>query len=127
MAKIKSVDTQPEMRVRRFLHRAGLRFRLHDRALPGKPDLTFPSRRVAVFVHGCFWHRHPDPGCKLTRTPKTRREFWEPKFRENVDRDRRKQRDLEELGWRVITFWECETQNPEKLSDLARAIVDAGR
>jgi len=122
MALVKGRDTKPEMRVRRFLHKAGLRFRLHNRSLPGKPDLSFPSRRIAVFVHGCFWHRHPDPGCKLTRTPKSRREFWEPKFRENVNRDQRTQRALEELGWKVITFWECETRNNEKLSKLADAI-----
>lgn len=122
MARIKSRNTKPELRVRRFLHRAGLRFRLHNRSLPGKPDLSFASRRIVVFVHGCFWHRHPDPACKLTRTPKSRREFWDPKFRENVNRDERTRRALEELGWKVITFWECETQSNEKLSELADAI-----
>lgn len=125
MALIRGADTKPELRVRRALHKLGLRYRLHDRRLPGRPDLAFPSRRIALFVHGCFWHRHPDPGCKLTRTPKSRLEFWESKFSENVERDFRKRRDLTTLGWRVITIWECETRSAERLAELGTAIRDA--
>src|SRR5689334_15582438 len=76
MARVRGKDTKPEMRVRRALHAAGLRFRLHARDLPGRPDIVFRSRRIAVFVHGCFWHRHADPSCKLARLPKTRVGFW---------------------------------------------------
>jgi DNA mismatch endonuclease (patch repair protein) len=125
MARIRGADTKPELRVRRALHKLGLRYRLHDRRLPGKPDLTFPSRRIALFVHGCFWHRHPDPSCNLTRTPKSRLEFWESKFFENVERDVRKRRELTALGWRVITIWECETRSAERLAEVGTAIRDA--
>jgi DNA mismatch endonuclease (patch repair protein) len=125
MARIRGTDTKPELRVRRALHKLGLRYRLHDRRLPGKPDLTFPSRRIALFVHGCFWHRHPDPRCKLTRTPKSRLEFWESKFSENEERDVRNRRDLTALGWRVITIWECETRSAERLAEVGTVIRDA--
>lgn len=123
MALVRSRDTQPEMRVRKALHAAGLRYRLHDRRLPGAPDLVFPSRRIAVFVHGCFWHRHP--GCAAARLPKSRQEFWEPKLAGNVERDKRQQGELEARGWTVLVIWECETRNPAALAQLARRIGDA--
>ena len=111
MAGIKGRDTKPELVVRRIAHRLGLRFRLHRRDLPGRPDLVFPRRRLAVFVHGCFWHRHDD--CRYAYTPKSRVDFWIRKFAENVARDRRNEEALRELGWRVLVIWECITRNEE--------------
>lgn len=107
MSAIKGKDTGPEMRVRAYLHAAGLRYRLHDRKLPGKPDLAFPQHRVALFVHGCFWHRHP--GCRFATVPSSNKEFWQKKFEANVIRDRLKEEQLTRLGWHVIRIWECET------------------
>lgn len=120
MALVRSRDTKPEMRVRKALHAAGLRYRLHDSRLPGTPDLVFPSRRIALFVHGCFWHRHP--GCAAARLPKTRQEFWTAKLAGNVGRDERQRVALEALGWTVLVIWECETKRPEQLTDLAERI-----
>lgn len=104
MSLIKSKDTKPELLVRRLVHGMGYRYRLHRRDLPGSPDLVFPARHKALFVHGCFWHRHPDPSCPLTRTPKTRLEFWLPKFEANRQRDLEKQRQLRELGWGIMVY-----------------------
>lgn len=123
MARIGGRDTGPELRVRRFLHARGLRYSLHDRHLTGRPDIVFRCRRIAVFVHGCFWHRHP--GCSATRTPKTRLEFWEPKFRANVARDEQVRSALTEQGWRVIVIWECETTTEDALLSLTCAIKSA--
>lgn len=108
MGLVRGRDTKPELRVRKALYAAGLRFRLQARDLPGRPDIVFRSRRIAIFVHGCFWHRHPDPECRLTRTPKTRIDFWEAKFEGNVTRDERNQAALRDLGWTVIIIWECQ-------------------
>jgi DNA mismatch endonuclease, patch repair protein len=118
MARIRARDTKPELRVRRALHAAGLRFRLHAKDLQGKPDLVFRSWRTAVFVHGCFWHRHQDRNCKLARLPKTKLEFWKPKLESNRARDLRVRADLEAQGWVVIEVWECRTR-PEHLRALA--------
>jgi DNA mismatch endonuclease (patch repair protein) len=120
MALVRSRDTKVEMRVRKFLHATGLRYRLHDRRLPGAPDLVFSSRRTLVFVHGCFWHRHP--GCAAARMPKSREEFWRAKLEGNVLRDARQQVELEKLGWVVLVIWECETRNSHLLSALADRI-----
>ena len=122
MARIRGRDTKPELRVRQALHAAGLRYRLHDRRLPGTPDLTFPSRRIALFVHGCFWHRHEDPSCRLARMPKTRRDFWEPKLESNRQRDERDAKSLQALGWRVVVIWECELRTKQRLLALAEEI-----
>lgn len=108
MARIRSKDTKPELRVRRLVHRLGYRFRLHRKDLPGCPDLVFPSRRKVVFVHGCFWHAHED--CKLANTPKSRRSFWNSKFERNRKRDTKNRKSLMRAGWRVFTVWECETK-----------------
>lgn len=121
MARVRGRDTKPEMLVRRALHAAGLRYRLHAKGLPGRPDIVLPSRRVAVFVHGCFWHRHPDPNCKLARLPKTRLDFWIPKLEGNRARDERKKAELEKLGWRVIEIWECQSK-PDALRAVASDI-----
>ena len=120
MALVRGRDTKPEMRVRKALHAAGLRYRLHVRTLPGAPDLVFPSRRVALFVHGCFWHRHA--GCAGGRMPKSRLDFWETKLNGNVERDRRNQKALEAAGWTVMVIWECETRDHDKLAELAERI-----
>jgi DNA mismatch endonuclease (patch repair protein) len=122
MALVRSRDTKPELRVRRFLHASGLRYRLHQRVAGARPDLVFPARRTVVFVHGCIWHRHPDPACPLTRTPKSRVDFWTAKFAGNVERDARQRAALEAAGWRVLVIWECETTDPMSLEALATAI-----
>ena len=118
MAQIRSRDTGPELRVRRAAHALGLRFGLHRRDLPGTPDLVFPGRRIALFVHGCFWHRHT--GCRLAYTPKSRIEFWQAKFEGNVARDRRKESDLQKAGWMPVVIWECETRDPDRLAGIIR-------
>ena len=115
MAAIRGKDTGPELAVRRILHAMGLRFRLHRKDLPGRPDIVLPKHRTVVFVHGCFWHRHED--CRYTTTPKTRQEFWESKFAANVERDSRNRTDLRQLGWRVIVVWECELRQPSDLKE----------
>lgn len=116
MAKIRSRDTSPELRVRKAAHAAGLRFRLHRRDLPGTPDLILPRHRLAIFVHGCFWHRHP--GCRRASLPATRTEFWEAKFARNVERDRTAMAALSDLGWLTLVIWECDTHNPASISSL---------
>ncbi|WP_375599071.1 very short patch repair endonuclease [Devosia sp. Naph2] len=109
MRAVRGKNTRPEIKVRKLLHRMGLRFRLHDRHLPGKPDIVLRKHRTIVFVHGCFWHRHE--GCKLTRTPKSRVQFWTDKFRTNVRRDAMNVEALKEAGWNVIVVWECEAKD----------------
>ena len=109
MARIRGTNTTPEILVRSALHRAGLRFRIHGRALPGRPDLVLPKHRVVVFVHGCFWHRH---GCRLATMPASRIRFWRDKFARNVARDARNARALRRLGWRVYVVWECRLRTP---------------
>lgn len=115
MAAVGPRDTRPELVVRRILHGLGYRFRLHRKDLPGRPDIVLPRYGTAIFVHGCFWHRHPR--CRKTTTPKTNRDFWQEKFRANRRRDRRNVRDLQRQGWHVIVVWECETQHPDVLAD----------
>jgi len=107
MRRVRGTDTTPERVVRRAAHSLGYRFRLHRRDLPGTPDLAFPRRRKVIFVHGCFWHRHP--GCSRTTTPATRADYWREKFEQNVARDRRNIAALQALGWEVLVVWECET------------------
>lgn len=105
MAGIRGKNTKPELIVRRYLHACGYRFRLHRRDLPGRPDLVLPKYKLAIFVHGCFWHRHE--GCSYATFPKTRRLFWEEKLSGNVRRDQGQLASLNAMGWRVITVWEC--------------------
>ncbi|QYK47331.1 MAG: DNA mismatch endonuclease Vsr [Phycisphaeraceae bacterium] len=113
MRAIKASNTAPELTVRRVLHALGYRFRLHRRDLPGCPDIVLPRRRVAVFVHGCFWHRHQ---CRYGRVePTTRPEFWRAKFATNVQRDKRSIRALRRMGWRVLVVWECQTGDIDRL------------
>lgn len=107
MAGIRSCNTAPELVVRRIAHWMGLRFRLHRKDLPGRPDLVFPKHRLVVFVHGCFWHRHE--GCRHASIPKSRTDFWMTKLAANVARDRRQEAALQALGWQVLVIWGCET------------------
>lgn len=120
MRAVRSRDTGPEMIVRRFLHAAGLRFRLHDRRLPGTPDLVFSGRRVVVFVHGCFWHQHP--GCPAAARPQSSVAYWTRKLDGNVARDYTVCSALEAAGWDVLMIWECETRKKEALQSLAQAV-----
>jgi DNA mismatch endonuclease, patch repair protein len=122
MSRIRSRDTSPELAVRRFLHRAGLRFRLHQQGLPGKPDLVFAARRACVFVHGCFWH-----GCPKcidgTRRVKSNVSYWSSKVQGNRTRDAKHTAALESAGWSVFVIWECEARNQAKLKRLAKRII----
>jgi DNA mismatch endonuclease (patch repair protein) len=120
MAGIGSRNTAPERSVRRALHAAGFRFRLHRRDLPGSPDIVLPRHKAVVFVHGCFWHRHP--GCRYATSPTTNSKFWKIKFSRNVERDRGQVRALRQLGWRVYTIWECQAKRPGPVSRLLRRI-----
>ncbi len=122
MAAIRGKDTGPEMTVRRILTAMGYRYRLHDRALPGRPDLVFVSRRAVVFVHGCFWHRH---ACRTGRaTPRTRGAFWCAKFESNRQRDRRNVRALRRQGWRALVVWECQLRDADRLMARLRTFLD---
>jgi DNA mismatch endonuclease (patch repair protein) len=116
MSRIRSGNTKPELVLRSLLHRCGYRFSLRRRDLPGKPDIVLRKYRTVIFVHGCFWHRHP--GCKQASMPRTRPEFWAEKFAKNVARDERNQAELVAKGWRVIVVWECELrQDPLAVLD----------
>jgi DNA mismatch endonuclease Vsr len=114
-------DTAPELLVRRMLHRMGYRFRLHRWDLPGRPDLVFPGRRVVIQVHGCFWHQHP--GCRHARVPKSRQEYWGPKFVQNAERNRDNERRLAEMGWRVLVVWECELVDLDAVARRAECVL----
>ena len=109
MSRIKGKDTKIEVMVRQYLFHYGFRFRKNDKRYPGKPDVILPKYKTAIFVHGCFWHRHE--GCKLATTPKTRTEFWMEKFAKNVANDKKHYEELQKMGWNVIVIWECELEN----------------
>lgn len=123
MSRIKGQNTKPELVVRSLLHRLGYRFRLHRTTLPGKPDIVLPRFKTVIFVHGCFWHRHKD--CRFAYTPKSRTDFWLKKLGSNVIRDIQVKSDLEILGWRVITIWECELRDMDQLS--IKIVTELGR
>ncbi|MDS0773419.1 very short patch repair endonuclease [Escherichia coli] len=120
MQAVRSRDTKPEMIVRRFLHAQGLRYRLHGRDLPGSPDIVFPGKRFVVFVHGCFWHQHPN--CPASSRPKTNTDYWDKKLDRNVERDLAVKKSLEQKGWSVKVVWECQIKNNVKLEELASDI-----
>ena len=120
MAGIKSKNSQPELLVRRLLFATGYRFRLHRRDLPGTPDIVMPGHKIAIFVHGCFWHLHQ--GCRYAKMPATRPEFWKAKLEANVERDRRAIEKLQALGWRVLCVWECSTRDAEAVAGLQGAM-----
>lgn len=122
MARIRKVDTQPEMVVRRAVHALGYRYRLHRRDLPGTPDLVFPRLHKIIFVHGCFWHRH---NCRDGRKlPSSRPEYWGPKLARNVERHIRDTAKLRKLGWRILVVWECELGNRAVLESAIRTFLD---
>jgi len=118
MSAVRGKNTRPEMLVRSAAHRLGLRFRLHAADLPGRPDLVFRKIRTAIFVNGCFWHRHH--GCRKASMPKSNRRFWANKFRENVRRDKANYAKLEALGWRVIIVWQCEVRTLDEASGVIK-------
>lgn len=122
MSAVRGRDTKPEMTVRRLLHSMSYRYRLHRKDLPGRPDIVFGHRRKAIFVHGCFWHRHP--GCSKATSPKTRSKFWTEKFERNVERDTQVEARLTELGWKTLTVWECETRASDALKIKLRAFLE---
>ncbi|MDE0457853.1 MAG: very short patch repair endonuclease [Chromatiales bacterium] len=125
MGRVPGKNTKPELVVRREAHALGYRFRLHRKDLPGTPDLVFPRLRKALFVHGCFWHRHE--GCSRTTTPKTRAAYWQEKFERNVQRDRRNVAMLEALGWKVLVIWECETFDRSVLVESLSSFLASSR
>jgi DNA mismatch endonuclease, patch repair protein len=125
MGAIGGKNTAPELRVRRFLHAAGLRFRLHDRTLPGTPDIVLRKHRSVIFVHGCFWHQHI--GCRFAYVPASNKPFWTAKFEATATRDLRAVHDLLAHGWRVHVIWECESSNPRALNRLAKTIAGTNR
>lgn len=125
MARIRGRDTKPELIVRRLLHSRGFRYRLHDRKLPGTPDLVFPRRKKVIFVHGCFWHRHQ--GCSLARMPKSRLDFWAPKLEGNQARDKLKLAALTEQGWDAIIVWECELRDLDALASKLDRFLNDGK
>lgn len=122
MRRITAKDTKPELIVRRLLHSLGYRYRLHRSDLPGRPDIVFPGRHKAIFVHGCFWHRHPN--CTKAYTPKSRIGFWTKKFEENIARDARNQSELRARGWNVLIIWECETSETKMLANRLKSFLE---
>ncbi|QDU33023.1 Very short patch repair protein [Poriferisphaera corsica] len=118
MSRIRSKNTKPELIVRSLLYKMGYRFRLHRKDLPGKPDIVLPKYKTVIFVHGCYWHRHAD--CKLAYKPKSHIHFWQNKFSKTIKRDRLRTKQIQDLGWRVIIIWECETANTEILTNKIR-------
>ena len=119
MSAIKSKNTKPEIAVRKVLHSMGYRFRLHGKDLPGSPDIVLPKYKTVIFVHGCFWHRHEN--CKYASTPKTRQEFWNKKFKKNIERELEIQETIKNIEWRSVVIWECETKN---IDNLKEKIID---
>ena len=125
MSRVGGKNTSPELRVRKVAHRLGLRYRLHRHDLPGKPDLVFPKFNTVVFVHGCFWHRHAN--CRKSSSPKSNTQYWQEKFKQNQDRDRRVMRQLKQLGWNAAVIWECETKTKEEISKRLSKILKFDR
>ncbi len=126
MSAIRSKDMKPEMVVRRMVHGMGFRYRLHRKDLPSKPDLVFGPRRKVIFVHGCFWHQHPDPECKIARLPKSNKDYWLPKLEKNQRRDAEHIDTLENAGWDVLVIWECQTKDRETLAEKLREFLSGG-
>ncbi len=123
MSLVKSKDTKIELFVRKFVYKLGYRYKLHDKSLPGTPDLVFRKRKKIIFVHGCFWHRHSKT-CKLTRWPKSKLVFWKSKLKRNRERDLINQKELRALGWKVLVVWECQIRETDKLTDRLQAFLE---
>ena len=121
MSRIRSKDTKPEILVRSYLFSKGLRFRKNDKRYPGSPDIVLPKYKTMVFVHGCFWHLHD--GCRYARIPKSNVEYWEKKLYRNKERDEHNQKELEEMGWNVITVWECELKKDKREKTLENLYI----
>lgn len=124
MSQIRSQNMKPELAVRSMIHRLGYRFRLHKRDMVGKPDLVLPRHRAVIFVHGCFWHWHPDPDCPISGLPKSNLEYWEPKLERTRIRDQENIASLEGDGWRVMTVWECHLRYPDDVLFQIREFLD---
>ena len=124
MSRIKSVDTGPELIVRKLAHKLGFRFRLHAKHLPGRPDLVFRRHHAVIFVHGCFWHQHDDGICRRGTLPKSNNDFWTKKLRRNVERDNSSVEALEGMGWRSLIVWECETAHLDALETKITKFLD---
>lgn len=124
MRRVRRQNTGPELAVRQLLHSQGWRYRIHVRGLPGTPDIVFPSRKKAIFVHGCFWHGHD--GCRFARLPKTRSAFWERKISANKERDRAKEAALTEAGWTVLAVWQCQLKEPVGLLSELESFLCVG-
>lgn len=122
MSGIKAKNSLPEIAVRRILFGAGYRFRLHRKDLPGSPDIVLPRKKIAIFVHGCFWHLHK--GCRFAKIPATRIDFWKAKLEANVSRDRRTVAQLRSMGWRVLWVWECALKDPNATAELKKSLRD---
>ncbi len=125
MARVPRKDTKPERIVRSMLHRTGYRFRLHRRDLPGSPDIVLPSYKIAIFVHGCFWHQHPR--CRRAKRPTSNIEYWERKLDDNVKRDKKNVADLKRLGWEVAILWQCETEDVDMLKKRLKYFIPKKR
>lgn len=123
MSRIRGKNTKPELAVRRMVHAMGYRYRLHRHGLPGRPDMVFPGRRKVIFVHGCFWHQHPNPDCKLVHRPMSNLDYWEPKLLRNQERDSEHQVRLRELGWDVMVIWECEIKPEDGLAESLKQFL----
>jgi DNA mismatch endonuclease (patch repair protein) len=123
MCRVRSRSTAPEMLVRRIVHALGYRYRLHQRKVPGCPDLVFGMRRKVIFVHGCFWHRHDDSACKLARLPKSRLDFWLPKLEANRRRDETNQARLAAIGWKCLIIWECQLGDRALLTERIQSFL----
>lgn len=123
MRAIRGKGMKPEMIVRKLIHGMGFRYRLHRKDLPGKPDLVFSSRQKLIQVHGCFWHQHNDPNCKIVRVPKSNQDYWLKKLERNKSRDKENQSLLQELGWEVMVIWECQTQDANWLKSQLHSFL----
>lgn len=121
MSKVTAKDTRPEVKVRKFLFSKGFRYRKNDKRFPGKPDIILPKYKTAIFVHGCFWHHHDN--CRAAALPQTNCEFWKDKMETNVKRDRKNQKDLKELGWKIIIIWQCQIKNRELFEKTMKKVI----
>ena len=124
MSRIRHKNTKPEILVRKFLHNKGFRYRLHDKSLPGKPDLVLPKYKTCLFVNGCFWHKPLDERCGNCRLPKTNKNFWKKKFSENIERDEKNLKKLESMGWKTVSVWECDLVEESSLINLEKELLD---
>ncbi len=127
MSNIRAKGMKPEMEVRRITHAMGYRYRLHRAGLPGKPDMVFPGRRKVIFVHGCFWHQHADPACKIARVPRSNESYWLPKLERNATRDVENQANLVAAGWDVLVLWECEVKAGDGIAGRIQEFLERPR